>query len=147
MLYFAYGFNMQAAHMRAHCPGCALVGRAVLRDHRLTFSRWWAAWGGGGVADIQPAPSETVEGVVWEISPAHREALDRFEEYPTSYTRKDVMVEMSDGRTLSAFAYVARPEGSYRPARSYLRQIVAGAREQGLSPAYVAFLNGIPTEG
>jgi septum formation topological specificity factor MinE len=48
---------------------------------------------------------------------------------------------------LSAFAYIARPEGSYRPARDYLQQIVAGAREQELSPAYVAFLTGIPTEG
>jgi|WetSurMetagenome_2_1015567.scaffolds.fasta_scaffold27323_3 gamma-glutamylcyclotransferase len=147
MLYFAYGFNMQTAHMRAHCPGCVLVGRAILRDHRLTFSRWWTAWGGGGVADIQPAPGEVVEGVVWEISPVHREALDRFEEYPTSYTRKDVTVETPDSRTLSAFAYVAHPEGCYRPARRYLRQIVVGAREQGLSAAYVAFLAAIPTEG
>jgi gamma-glutamylcyclotransferase (GGCT)/AIG2-like uncharacterized protein YtfP len=147
MLYFAYGFNMQTEHMRAHCPGCALVTRAVLRDHRLTFSRWWDAWGGGGVADIQPAAGEAVEGVVWEISPAHREALDRFEEYPTSYMRKDVTVETPDGQALRAFAYAAHPEGSYRPARNYLRQIVEGATEQGLSPAYLMFLNGIPTEG
>jgi gamma-glutamylcyclotransferase (GGCT)/AIG2-like uncharacterized protein YtfP len=146
MLYFAYGFNMQAAHMKAHCPGCRLVARALLRDHRLIFSRWWAAWGGGGVADIQPAAGRVVEGVVWEITPTDREALDWFEEYPTSYTRKDVRVETFDGRTLTAFAYVARPEGSYRPARSYLRHIIDGAKEQGLTPGYLAFLEAIPTE-
>jgi cation transport regulator ChaC len=138
---------MQSEHMRPQCPGCALVAKARLRDHRLVFSRWWSAWGGGGVADIQPAPGEVVEGVVWEITPAHRETLDRFEEYPASYTRKDLAVETWDGRTLAAFAYVARPQGSYRPARAYLQRIIAGAQEQGLSPAYLAFLNTIPTEG
>ena len=146
MLYFAYGFNMQAGHMEAHCPGCRLVGKAVLREHRLVFSRWWSAWGGGGVADIQPAAGRVVEGVLWEITATHREVLDRFEEYPTSYARRDVTVETFDHRRLAAFAYVARAEGSYRPARSYLQHIVAGAKEQGLSPAYQAFLEAIPTE-
>ena len=146
MLYFAYGFNMQSGHMQECCPGCRLVARALLRDHRLAFSRWWAAWGGGGVGDIQPAAGQAVEGVVWEITPAHCEALDRFEEYPASYTRKDVRVQTDDGRTLAAFAYAARPEGDYRPARAYLDRIIDGAREQGLSPGYLAFLEAIPTE-
>jgi gamma-glutamylcyclotransferase (GGCT)/AIG2-like uncharacterized protein YtfP len=123
-----------------------VVARAVLRDHRLAFSRWWAAWGGGGVADIQPAPGSTVEGVVWEIAPEQQAALDRFEEYPTSYGRTPVCVQAWDGRMLTAFAYVARAEGCYRPARAYLRRIVAGACEQGLSPDYLAFLRAIPTE-
>jgi len=147
MLYFAYGYNMQCEHMRQQCPGSSLVAKVRLRDHRLVFSRWWDAWGGGGVADIQPAPGEVVEGVVWEITAAHREALDRFEVYPTSYRRKDVRVETWDGRRLRAFAYVACPEGSYRPARDYLACIVAAAEEQGLSPAYLTFLKGIAAEG
>ncbi len=146
MLYFAYGFNMQSAHMEGLCPGCRLVARALLRHHRLAFSRWWAAWGGGGVADIRPAQGRTVEGVVWEIAPAHVEALDRFEEYPASYLRKEVSVEAFDGRALAAFAYVARPDGCYRPARAYLRHIIDGAKEQGLSPGYLAALEAIRTE-
>lgn len=146
MRYFAYGFNMQSSHMQECCPGCRLVARALLRDHRLVFSRWWAAWGGGGVGDIQPAAGQVVEGVVWEITPAHCEALDRFEEYPASYTRRDVRVETADGWTLAAFAYAACPEGDYRPARAYLGRIIEGAREQGLSPGYLAFLEAIPTE-
>ena len=147
MFYFAYGYNMQSEHMRQQCPGSRLVAKVRLRDHRLAFSRWWDAWGGGGVADVQPAAGEVVEGVIWEITTADRETLDRFEVYPTSYTRKNVVVEAWDGRTLEAFAYVARPEGSYRPARDYLTRIIAGAEEQGLSPAYLTFLKGIPTEG
>src|SRR5574341_1707116 len=132
MLYFAYGSNMHPGQMRKRCPGCAFVATGRLPDHRLAFSRLWAAWGGGGVADIQPAPGSVVEGVVWEITEAHRNTHDKYEEYPTAYTRKDVVVETFDGRTLTAFAYVARAGGAYRPSRRYLRQIVEGARSHGL---------------
>jgi cation transport regulator ChaC len=146
MFYFAYGSNMHPGQMRKRCPGCSLVGAARLRDHRLAFSRPWAAWDGGGVADIQPSPGSVVEGVVWEITAAHRDALDQYEEYPTAYTRKDVVVETLEGRTATAFAYFARPMGTYRPGRRYLQSLIDGAGAHGLSPEYVASLEAIPTE-
>ncbi len=147
MLYFAYGSNMHPGQMRKRCQGCTFIAAARLQGHRLAFTRLWEAWGGGGVADIQAAPGSIVEGVVWEITGAHRDALDTYEEYPTAYTRKDVFVETFDGRTLTAFAYVARPTGSnHRPRSPYLRQLIDGARAHGLSPGYVAFLEAVPTE-
>ncbi|MBI3085563.1 MAG: gamma-glutamylcyclotransferase [candidate division NC10 bacterium] len=146
MLYFAYGANMHPGNMRKRCPGCTFVAAARLRDHRLVFSRLSTSWRGGGVADIQPAPGTIVEGVVWDITDAHRDALDTYEDYPTAYTRKHVVAETFDGRTLTAFAYVARPRGEYRPGRRYLAQIIQGARAHGLSPGYVASLEAIPTE-
>jgi len=146
MLYFAYGSNMHPGQMQRRCPGCVFVAGARLCDHRLVFTRPWAAGGGGGVADIRPEAGSVVEGVVWEITEAHRKTLDEYEEYPTAYTRKDVVVETFGGRTLTAFAYVARPLGRYRPGRRYLEALIAGARTQGLSPGYVASLEAIPAE-
>ncbi len=140
MLYFAYGSNMHPGQMRKRCPGCVFVAAARLRDHRVAFARPWAAWGGGGVADIQPCAGSEVEGVVWEIMEAHRDALDVYEEYPRAYTRKDVVVESFDGRTLTAFAYFAHPAGTYRPSRRYLQSLIDGARAHGLSPGYITFL-------
>ena len=64
MFYFAYGSNMHPGQMRNRCPGCSFGAAARLRDYQLAFSRPWAAWGGGGVADIQPSPGSIVEGVV-----------------------------------------------------------------------------------
>lgn len=137
---------MHLGQMRKRCPGCIVVGPARLKDHRLTFSHVRASWGGGGAGDIQPAAGHEVEGAVWEITEAHRDALDEYEEYPTAYTRKDVEVETFDGRRLAAFAYFARAIGTSRPDRGYLRQIIEGARAHGLSPGYIAFLEAIPTE-
>lgn len=146
MLYFAYGSNMHPGQMQKRCPGSSFVAAARLRDYRLAFSRPWAAWDGGGVADIQPSSGSIVEGVVWEISTVHRNALDLYEEYPTAYTRKGVVVETLEGKTLTAFAYFAKPMGSCRPGRRYLQSLIEGARAHGLSPAYIASLEAIPTE-
>ena len=146
MLYFAYGSNMHPGQMKQRCPGCSFVAAARLRDHRLAFTRPWGAWDGDGVADILHSEGSVVEGVVWEIAEEHRRTLDRYEEYPTAYDRKDVVVETFDGRTLTAFAYFARPLGSFRPGRRYLQSLVDGAMAHGLSPEYVASLEAIPTE-
>jgi len=146
VFYFAYGSNMHPGQMRTRCPDCTFVATARLQGHRLAFTRPWAAWDGGGVADIQPSPGGVVEGVVWEITETHRNALDAYEEYPTAYMRKDVVVETFAGKALTAFAYLARPMGTYRPGRRYLQSLVDGARAHGLSPEYVASLSAIPTE-
>ena len=145
MLYFAYGSNMHPGQMQARCPGCSFVAAARLPDHCLAFTRPWAEWDGGGVADIQPCPGTVVEGVIWEITEAHRDTLDGYEEYPTAYTRRDVIVETLDGKKLTAFAYFAQPMGSYRPGRRYLQSLIEGASAHGLSPAYIAWLEAIPT--
>ncbi len=147
MLYFAYGSNMLAEQMARLCLGPKPVGPARLHDHRLVFNRLWDGWGGSAVASIEPRADGVVEGVVWEISEADREALDRFEDFPASYTRQDVTVETFDGRLLPAFTYVARPQGTFRPRREYLEQVIAGGRQRGLSPEYLASLEVMPTEG
>jgi hypothetical protein len=59
----------------------------------------------GEVADVQLSPGSIVEGVVWEINEVQRDALDKYEEYPTAYTGKDVVVETFEGKLLTAFAY------------------------------------------
>ncbi len=146
MFYFAYGSNMHPTQMHQHCPGCVLVGAARLRDYRLVFSRPFAAWDGRGVADIEACPGSLVEGVLWDITEVHRDALDAYEQYPTEYGRAEVTVTTFDGRTVPAFAYVARPQGTFRPGRRYRDALVEGARAHGLTPEYIRFLEMTPTE-
>jgi cation transport regulator ChaC len=147
MLYFAYGSNMHPGQMQKRCPGCIVVAPARLRDHRLVFSRVRGSGNTDGYGDIRPSAGSVVEGVVWDITETHRQALDEYEGYPDSYSRKDVAVDAFDGRTLTAFAYFARPLGAGAPSCRYLRLIIEGARAHGLSPDYLSFLESFGTGG
>jgi len=51
MLNFAYGSNMNWNQMRERCPSSRFVGIAVLRDHKLAFTRE-SVNHGCGVADV-----------------------------------------------------------------------------------------------
>ena len=66
MLIFAYGSNMNWDQMRERCPSSRFVGIAVLRDHKLAFTRK-SVNRGCGVADVVAEDGAQVWGVVYEI--------------------------------------------------------------------------------
>ncbi len=147
MLYFAYGSNMERHHMKQRCRSAKFVAAARLQDHELNFTGTSTMWG-GGVADLNATKGKVVEGVLWEISEADLKALDEYEGYPKLYVRRNVEVEAFDGRKLEAFAYFMVRPGTYKaPSRRYLRLLVSGAEEHGLSDEYVMRLESIKTSG
>lgn len=158
MLYFAYGSNLDPAHMRQHCPGHHVVGLAALRDHRLSFPRTSHDWG-GGVASIQLAHGSTVWGVVYELTEADVAALDAYEGWRAAgdqhnvYDREHMYVDLTrpdDGsfpRRLRALVYVARPSNPAPPSRRYLDAIIAGAMHHRLPEDHIAALKQIATAG
>lgn len=140
MLYFAYGSNMERVQLKRLCPKAKFIAAGVLPDHELVFSGSSRMWG-GGIADIRNAPGKKVEGVVWEISEAERNALDEYEGYPALYVTKDVQVRLSSGKVITAFAYVmANPAREMPPSKRYKRLLISGAEEHGLSDGYIEFL-------
>ena len=156
MLYFAYGSNMEPEQMQARCPGHKVVGLAELRDHRLTFPRHSHSWG-GGVASVAVAHSESVWGVVYELTPEHLAQLDVYEGWKGEgnahnvYDRETVAVHLTradDGsfpRKLHALIYVARAANPGPPSERYLEALVRGARHHKLPSDYVARLKATPT--
>ncbi len=147
MLYFAYGSNMERHHMKRRCRSAKFVAAATLRDYELNFTGTSLMWG-GGVADLSPAKGKVVEGVLWDIAEADLKELDEYEGYPKIYVRRNVEVEASDGRKMQAFAYfMARPSLYKAPSRRYLRLLVSGAEEHGLSDEYIMNLEAIRTSG
>ncbi len=53
VLYFAYGANLDLRRFRRRCPGAVVLGRALLRNYQLAFTRY-DRHEKGGVADIVP---------------------------------------------------------------------------------------------
>jgi cation transport regulator ChaC len=144
-LYFAYASNMEPRRFRRLCPRGAVVGPARLPGRRLAFSRY-SRQRRGGSTDIVPDADAEVWGVLYEVSDADLETLDRSEDVPTAYRRMTVVVEDAEGRQRQAVTYMANRTGEFLPHPDYLRLIVQGAEARGLPPHYVAALRQIRTQ-
>ena len=156
MHYFAYGSNLDPEQMQRRCPGHVVVGLAELREHKLTFPLTSHDWG-GGVASLGVAHSESVWGIVYELTEAHMAALDAYEGYkgagnPHSlYERETVSVHLTradDGsfpRRIQALSYLAQAANPGPPSRRYLDAILRGAKHHKLPTEYIAKLAAITT--
>ncbi len=153
--YFAYGSNMASSNLRERGVRATAFGPASLAGYRLAFTLPSSRWG-GHAADIVVDPGAVVHGVLWRLE--RGDALDRWE---GGYRRIEVTVgdaaAAGDAVTASpvrsveererpptAFTYqvlderralVERP-----PSARYLERLVEGAREFGLPPTYLDFL-------
>lgn len=79
-LYFAYGSNLNIEQMSRRCPEATPVCKLSMPDWRLCFR---------GVADIEYAPGESVQGGLWRITGADEAALDSYEGVSSKLYLKD----------------------------------------------------------
>jgi gamma-glutamylcyclotransferase len=141
--YFAYGSNMPSARLRARCPSARPLGRAFVAGHELRWHK--RSKDGSGQCDLFPVALQEalVHGVLYQIDPSERDALDRAEGYGYGYERMDV-VALRDGNAHRAMTYRATDtDTSLRPYSWYLALVLAGAREHRLPDAYVALLEAV----
>ena len=131
-LYFAFGSNMDAAQMARRCPGARTLSRAQIADHQLVF-RGPSKKRGGGVLSVDPAPGVRVDGVLYEVSDAHLEALDRFEGAPEWYLRASARLCLPDGRDVEATIYrLPDHVEEMPPTQAYLDQVARAFADHGL---------------
>lgn len=144
MYYFAYGSNMAAQVMAAHCPGYTLIGPACLHDYRLAFNRLSQKWG-AGVADVVTSPGSQVWGVLYAIDGPCRDALDIKESYGAGYTRLNCTVRLSDQTQVAAFTYtvIHKLDDHVPPSAAYRATMLAGAGEHGLPADYIAQIQAV----
>ena len=149
-LYFAYGSNLNLNQMAKRCPDSRPVSPAVALGYRLVFPRPDGLWR-GGVAGIVADDQAHVEGAVYELSDRDLDALDGYEGVADNeYTRTAVQVTLPNGDRVNAITYQAnpQPDGPFTPSLRYLRAILKGARQHGLSPQWIKYLRlfGDPIE-
>ncbi len=143
--YFAYGSNMNPSRMRERGVKFLSYKRAVLKDFVLTFDKVCRTFPPSfGCATVRPFKGSVVEGILYEVDfvTAVRR-LDLFEGFPDHYGRVFLKVLTSEGKTLSAFLYVARPERireELKPHPEYLTHLLEACRLGLLSEGYCRFL-------
>ena len=129
--YFAYGSNMDATQMRQRCPDVEFVSVGTISGWRFRINT-------RGVATIVPEDGSTVHGVVWRISKADEQTLDRYEGVSGGlYTKSTAEVRLGNGARLQAFLYLAQDHqaGTARPG--YMEGIVAAALSNRFPSEYV----------
>jgi gamma-glutamylcyclotransferase len=129
MEYFAYGSNLNKQRMLQRCPGAKFKYQAILPNYRLIFTGWAREWK-GGTASIKPVRGEKVVGAIYEISEADLRRLDRYEDYPATYDRINVLVLKDDGSAIKAITYIKRRQSDEtKPSPEYLALIRQGYKD------------------
>jgi gamma-glutamylcyclotransferase (GGCT)/AIG2-like uncharacterized protein YtfP len=156
MLNFAYGSNMNWKQMRERCPSSRFVGIAVLRDHKLAFTRRSDTWD-CGVADVVVEDGAQVWGVVYKIADLDIDKLDSLEGFlpgrdkgKNSYDRRECLVFLDgeDQRPLTVSAYFGNPQPNPPPPNAeYKNLILVGARHRHLPTEYIRKLKQIEISG
>jgi gamma-glutamylcyclotransferase (GGCT)/AIG2-like uncharacterized protein YtfP len=138
---FAYGSNMCTARLQARVPSARPLGRALLSGHTLRFhKRGWRDGSGKCDAFVCHDPGAGIWGVVYQIDPAEKPALDRIEGLGRGYDEKRVKVTDPAGRSREAWAYHAHPSAIDATAVAfdwYRDLVLAGALEHDLPGDYV----------
>jgi gamma-glutamylcyclotransferase len=143
MIYFAYGSNMDHEQMQSRCPGSRIIAIGALPHYTLAFTRWSRSWN-SATADILPEQGSQVYGVLYDLILDDLKRMDKFADYPHSYTRQDVFVE-SEGERLPALTYVAIRQGVFLPSRAYIGKMIQGAENHKIPEKYIAILKSIKT--
>lgn len=132
MDYFAYGSNLNKQQMKQRCPDAKSKFQAVLPNYKLIFTGWSRDWK-GGTASIKPVRGEKVIGGVYDISEKDFRRLDRYEGYPTTYNRINVLIINDNGTSANAITYIKRRQSDEtKPSPEYLAIIRQGYKDWGI---------------
>jgi len=156
MLCFAYGSNMNWDQMQDRCRSAQFLGVALLRDHRLAFTRYSDSPSRKcGVADALYEKGAEVWGVVYEIPDTEIAILDRCEGFrpgrelrENAYIREErhVCRDGDEQRPLLVQVYFAnQQQNPPRPSAEYKKLIVEGAEWWHLPSDYIDQLERIET--
>ena len=125
MKYIAYGSNMVEEQMAHRCPGAKLIGTGYLPNHRLEFYLH-------ATVERTQAHGAKVPVAVWEITDADEHNLDRYEGFPTYYTKHHRRVVMNDGSEIWGMVYIMNMIRPHPPAAGYYNAIADAYEKLGI---------------
>jgi hypothetical protein len=131
---------MYAARLRYRVPSCRFLFTAQLLRHRLCFHKRSSDGSGKCNAFATAASKDSVFGVVYEISPAEKPALDRAEGLGSGYHDEYLRVQTSNGQEVQFQTYIADHDAiddRLKPYSWYKDFVVNGAQQHGLPIGYI----------
>lgn len=137
-LNLAYGSNLNLEQMHKRCPSARIVGKGILEDYRLLFKGKERH----AYLTIEPYEGSFVPVLLWSLEPSDEVALDKYEEFPVTYYKENLLIKGEDGKYITAMAYImTAPEGKERPLNlpsdRYLRTVLVGYEENGFDQSII----------
>ena len=132
-IYIAYGSNMSVEQMKFRCPDAQLLGTGLLEGWRLMFKGSLT----GAYATIEREKGCTVPILLWRISVADEERLDRYEGFPSFYYKRTIQAVKTDEHGVRTgltrgMAYIMHEERKLGvPSMHYLRILEQAYKEFG----------------
>jgi gamma-glutamylcyclotransferase len=142
---FAYGSNMLLAKMSARAPSARSRGVARLDQFTLRWNKRSRDGSGKCTIEESSRPENSVWGVIYELTAADTEKLDRLEGLGQGYEQREVMVLLAGNPTRVSAYCATSVDPSIRPYDWYKEQVVAGATRHGLPAEYIAALEAAPS--
>lgn len=143
MRYFAYGSNLDVESMQDRCPHARVLSPGCLKGFRLAFT-WHSTGWSCGVADVVESAQDEVWGLVYTLTPADLDALDRYEGYPRCYGRSQTTIQTGKATLENVWVYaVCEKAGFISPSRPYLNIIKLACVDYGFPDAYARMLGNI----
>lgn len=142
ILYFAYGSNMLSSRLVERAIFPTVIGRAVLYDWCVDFSK--KSKDGSGKANLCYKADFVTWGILYEISSDEISKLDKFEK---GYNRTKVKVKKDDGNIAEAEIYISDSLVDNPVAfDAYKQMLIKGATEHKLPAEYIDYLQQLPSK-
>lgn len=143
----AYGSNLLEARMLNRAPSAVTIAAVRLLGHALRFHKMGRDGSGKADAFFTGRGEDSVWGLVYELSPTDKAALDLSEGLGRDYFERRVSVLAENGQAVEVGLYVASPsmiDSRLGPFSWYKELVVTGARRCGLPADYVASIESVP---
>ena len=128
---------MVMEQMVRRCPDAKIIGVGFIERAQLEFYLH-------ATVEYSQIEGTRVPVVVWEISKADEQRLDRYEGYPSYYIKQEVLVRMADGSKIKGMIYLMNLIRTAPPSAGYYEGIADAYKALGfgseittvLEPAY-----------
>ncbi len=144
MYYFAYGSNLSQRRLQQRVPSAKSIATCKLVGHQLRFHKAGRDQSAKCDACLSSDANDLVFGVLYEIIPEEKHALDLAEGLGSGYEIKTVSVQDNTGKFWDAFTYYATAiDPDLKPFSWYVNHVLLGAAEAGLPRAYIQTIENV----
>lgn len=126
--------------MHRFCPQAEPTVIAIATGYRVSFRHYGPDESGGG-CNLEEDAGHRIHGLVYELSDAEYDELDRISGVDRDYYRRvEIRLTSTDGEMTASTYIMPNPGDAFRPSAGYVRPILAGAAVLNLSADYQAEL-------